>query len=198
MFIIYFLNFRSVRRRKVVNLLQWRFTGNENRTVRRKIPARYFQNCKSDCWTNQVSSVSYNSKMLFSRQCYSCERSAKTEGTKLTHLAPAEEVVISFTEDLYIIPPVNQTKSHSKDKAWWITLNSCFSLIRENNIPYTSHLSTYTQTRNRFKVDKTGNACRLILKFWDGRTLCVKIVITTGRDCGRPRGSIYVIFLGLI
>ena len=23
----------------------------------------------------------------------------------------------------------------------------------------------------------------------DGRTLCVKIVITTGRDCGRPRGS---------
>ena len=25
---------------------------------------------------------------------------------------------------------------------------------------------------------------RLILKFWDGRTFCVKIVITTGRDCG--------------
>ena len=24
----------------------------------------------------------------------------------------------------------------------------------------------------------------------DGRTLCVKIVITTGHDCGRPRGSI--------
>ena len=36
-----------------------------------------------------------------------------------------------------------------------------------------------------------GSDCRLILKFWtDGRTLCVKIVITTGRDCGRPRGSI--------
>ena len=38
-----------------------------------------------------------------------------------------------------------------------------------------------------------GSDCRLILKFWDGRTdrrtLCVKIVITTGRDCGRPRGS---------
>ena len=31
---------------------------------------------------------------------------------------------------------------------------------------------------------------RLIWKVWDGRTLCVKIVITTGRDCGRPRGSI--------
>ena len=31
-----------------------------------------------------------------------------------------------------------------------------------------------------------GSDCRLIL---DGRTLCVKIVITTGRDCGRPRGS---------
>ena len=25
----------------------------------------------------------------------------------------------------------------------------------------------------------------------DGLTTCVKIVITTGRDCGRPRGSIY-------
>ena len=25
----------------------------------------------------------------------------------------------------------------------------------------------------------------------DRRTLCVRIVITTGRDCGRPRGSIY-------
>ena len=40
-----------------------------------------------------------------------------------------------------------------------------------------------------------GSDCRLILKFWDGRTdgrtLCVKIVITTGRDCGRPRGSIF-------
>ena len=24
-----------------------------------------------------------------------------------------------------------------------------------------------------------GSDCRLILKFWDGRTLCVKIVITT-------------------
>ena len=39
-----------------------------------------------------------------------------------------------------------------------------------------------------------GSDCRLILKFWDGRTdgqtLCVKIVITTGRDCGRPSGSI--------
>ena len=34
-----------------------------------------------------------------------------------------------------------------------------------------------------------GSDCRLILKFWDGRTLCVKILITTGRDCGRPRGS---------
>ena len=29
-----------------------------------------------------------------------------------------------------------------------------------------------------------GSDCRLILKFWDGRALCVKIVITTGRDCG--------------
>ena len=27
-----------------------------------------------------------------------------------------------------------------------------------------------------------GSDCRLILKFWDGRTLCVKIVITTGRS----------------
>ena len=37
-----------------------------------------------------------------------------------------------------------------------------------------------------------GSDCRLILKFGtDGRTLCVKIVITTGRDCGRSRGSIY-------
>ena len=39
-----------------------------------------------------------------------------------------------------------------------------------------------------------GSDCRFILKFWDWRTdwrtLCVKIVITTGRDCGRPRGSI--------
>ena len=25
-----------------------------------------------------------------------------------------------------------------------------------------------------------GSECRLNLKFWDGRTLCVKIVITTG------------------
>ena len=40
-----------------------------------------------------------------------------------------------------------------------------------------------------------GSACRLILKFWDGRTdgQSVKIVITSGRDCGRPRGSKYKI-----
>ena len=43
-----------------------------------------------------------------------------------------------------------------------------------------------------------GSDCRLILKFWDGRmdgrtdgrTRCVKIMISTGRGCGRPRGSI--------
>ena len=36
-----------------------------------------------------------------------------------------------------------------------------------------------------------GNDCRLTLNFWDGRTdRRVKIVITTGRNCGRPRGSI--------
>ena len=38
-----------------------------------------------------------------------------------------------------------------------------------------------------------GSDCRWFLKFCagrpDGRTTCVKIVITTGRDCGRPRGS---------
>ena len=28
-----------------------------------------------------------------------------------------------------------------------------------------------------------------VLGLTDGRILCVKIVITTGRDCGRPRGS---------
>ena len=41
-----------------------------------------------------------------------------------------------------------------------------------------------------------GSDCRWILKFCagrtDGRTTCVKIVITTGRDCGRPRGSIFL------
>ena len=41
-----------------------------------------------------------------------------------------------------------------------------------------------------------GSDCRLISKFWDGRTdgrtLCVKLVITTSRDCGRPRGSIFL------
>ena len=44
-----------------------------------------------------------------------------------------------------------------------------------------------------------GSDCRWILKFCaghmdgqtKGRTTCVKIVITTGRDCGRPRGSIH-------
>ena len=35
---------------------------------------------------------------------------------------------------------------------------------------------------------------RLILKFWDGRTDGRKIVITTERDCGRPRGSIIIFF----
>ena len=35
-------------------------------------------------------------------------------------------------------------------------------------------------------IHLAGSDCRLILKFWDERTLCVKIVITTGRDCGRP------------
>ena len=34
-----------------------------------------------------------------------------------------------------------------------------------------------------------GSDFHLILKFWDGRTTCVKIVITTGRDCGQPSGS---------
>ena len=35
-----------------------------------------------------------------------------------------------------------------------------------------------------------GSYFRLTLKFGtDGRTTCAKIVITTGRDCGRPRGS---------
>ena len=32
----------------------------------------------------------------------------------------------------------------------------------------------------------------------DGRTLCVKIVITTGRDCGRPCGSIISFFNSVI
>ena len=40
-----------------------------------------------------------------------------------------------------------------------------------------------------------GSDCRLILKFLDGRTdgrtLCVKIVITIDRNCGSPRGSIF-------
>ena len=40
-----------------------------------------------------------------------------------------------------------------------------------------------------------GSDSRLILKFWDGRTegrtLCVNIVITTSRNYGRPRGSIF-------
>ena len=41
-----------------------------------------------------------------------------------------------------------------------------------------------------------GSDCRWIWSFVpdgqpDGRTTCVKIVITTGRDCGRSRGSIY-------
>ena len=43
-----------------------------------------------------------------------------------------------------------------------------------------------------------GCDCRLILKFWDGRTICVKIVITTGRDCGRPRGSIFLVRAWLV
>ena len=46
----------------------------------------------------------------------------------------------------------------------------------------------------------------IVAWFWsfgtDGRTLCVKIVITTGRDSGRPRGSteveLYSIFVGLV
>ena len=48
-----------------------------------------------------------------------------------------------------------------------------------------------------------GSDCCLILKFWDvrtsyGRTICVKIVITIGRDCGRPRGSnIILLSIGL-
>ena len=41
---------------------------------------------------------------------------------------------------------------------------------------------------------RPGSDRRLILKFWDGRTdgrtLCVKIVMTTGRNCGWSRGSI--------
>ena len=39
----------------------------------------------------------------------------------------------------------------------------------------------------------SGNDFHLILKFWDGRTdgrtTCAKLGITTGRDCGWPRGS---------
>ena len=42
-----------------------------------------------------------------------------------------------------------------------------------------------------------GSDCRSILKFWDertdGRTLCMKIVIATGQDCGQPRGSIILV-----
>ena len=34
-----------------------------------------------------------------------------------------------------------------------------------------------------------GSDFRLLLQFWDGRTTCMNIVITTGRDCGRPRES---------
>ena len=44
-------------------------------------------------------------------------------------------------------------------------------------------------------IHSAGSDCRLILKFWDGRTFCVKIVFTTGRDCGRPRGSILWTYL---
>ena len=44
-------------------------------------------------------------------------------------------------------------------------------------------------------TDPAGGDCRFILKFWDGRMDrgqkdVREIVMTTGRDCGRPRGSI--------
>ena len=43
-------------------------------------------------------------------------------------------------------------------------------------------------------IHSAGRKCCLILKFWNGRTegqnLWVKIVITSGRNCGRPRGSV--------
>ena len=81
-------------------------------------------------------------------------------------------------------------------------------LISEQNtlaLPYLESLPYLTEfsSIDKSKHNKTGvindplgqptvpagSDCRLILKFWDGRMLCVKIVITTGRDCGRPRGS---------
>ena len=34
------------------------------------------------------------------------------------------------------------------------------------------------------------NDFHLILKSLDGRVTCVRVVITTSRDCGRPRGLI--------
>ena len=38
-------------------------------------------------------------------------------------------------------------------------------------------------------TDSAGGDCRLILEVWAGRTIFVKLVITTGRHCGRPLES---------
>ena len=61
-----------------------------------------------------------------------------------------------------------------------------------------SHSLNISEHKAGVKNDPLGQStvpvtsdCRLIFNFWDGRTdNCVKMVIITGRDCGRPSGSI--------
>ena len=84
----------------------------------------------------------------------------------------------------------------------WKSGKQCFSHICLNQSFWKLESASMKNSINKTGVindplgqptDPAGSDFHLILKFWDGRkdgwTTCVKIVITTGKDCGRPRGS---------
>ena len=56
--------------------------------------------------------------------------------------------------------------------------SSCRFLIHESSMIHSTSPQSWTAM-----------IFHVILKSCDGRTTCVNIVITTGQDCGRPRGS---------
>ena len=84
--------------------------------------------------------------------------------------------------------------------AEWIIDDTC---LVSSLFPKLCHHSFKPDALTGLKEDKTevindplgqptvlaGSDYPLMSKFWDGRTICVKIVIATGQDCGRPCGS---------
>ena len=86
------------------------------------------------------------------------------------------------------------------DHTWQLSVRVRITYVIREHILHTRQESSMihsASTQSRSGSD----FCRLILKFWDGRTdaLCENSdQITTDRDCGRPRGSITCLYCDIV